>query len=162
VAEVRDVDVIKAQAQVDKAIAALKKAQEDLEQTSVKAPTDGQIIKINAYPGELINQDDGLVEFGQTDRMIVVAEVYESDINRVKTGQTVTITSETGAFTGKITGKVAQIGLKIGKQEVLDTDPAADVDSRVVEVKILLDKESSDRVSALTNSKVITKINLSY
>ena len=157
VGEVRQVDVIKAQAEVDKAIAALRQAEEDLELTTVKAPSDGQIIKINTYPGEVVNEE-GVVEFAQTDKMMVVAEVYESDIGKVKVGQTATIQSETGAFGGKITGKVSQVGLKIGKQDVLNTDPAADVDSRVVEVKINLDPEASDRVSHLTNSKAIVKI----
>ena len=157
IAEVRDVDVLKAQAEVDRAIAALKKAEEDLALTYVKAPTDGQIMTIHAYPGEIVG-DDGVVEFGQTNQMIVVAEVYESDINRVQIGQKATIISETNAFEGEITGTVSHIGLKIGKQDVLDTDPAADVDSRVVEVEIRLDSTSSDRVSALTNSKALVKI----
>ncbi len=158
VGEVRQVDVIKAQAGVDRAIASLRQAEEDLELTSVKAPMDGQIIKINAYPGEVVGED-GVVEFAQTEAMMVVAEVYESDIGRVNVGQTATIKSETGSFDGEITGKVSQIGLKIGKQDVLSTDPAADVDSRVVEVKIYLDAETSSRVSHLTNSKAIVKIN---
>ena len=157
IAEVREVDVLKAQAEVDRAIAALKKAEEDLALTYVKAPTDGQIMTIHAYPGEIVG-DDGVVEFGQTNQMIVVAEVYESDINRVKIGQKATVISETSAFEGEITGTVSHIGLKIGKQDVLDTDPAADVDSRVVEVEIRLDSTSSDRVSALTNSKALAKI----
>jgi HlyD family secretion protein len=159
VGEVRSVDVIKAQAEVDKAIASLRQAEEDLALTSVQAPSDGQIIKINAYPGEQVG-DDGIVEFAQTSEMMVVAEVYESDIGKVKVGQTADITSETGAFEEEIAGKVSQIGLKIGKQDVLDTDPAADVDSRVVEVKIYLDPETSSGVSHLTNSKAIVKINL--
>jgi len=157
VGEVREVDVIKAQAGVDLAIAALRQAKEDLELTNVKAPSDGQIVKINAYPGEIVG-DNGVVEFAQTDKMMVVAEVYESDIAKVKIGQTATIRSETGSFEGEITGKVSKIGLKIGKQDVFSTDPAADVDSRVVEVKIYLDPETSDRVSHLTNSKAIVKI----
>ena len=157
VGEVREVDVIKAQAGVDRAIAALRQAEEDFELTSLKAPSDGQIIKINAYPGEVVDED-GVVEFAQTSNMMVVAEVYESDIGKVKVGQTATIQSETGSFAGEITGKVHQVGLKIGKQDVLSTDPAADVDSRVVEVKINLDSETSDRVSHLTNSKAIVKI----
>jgi HlyD family secretion protein len=159
VGEVRDVDVIKAQAEVDKAIAALRQAEEDLELTKVKAPSDGQIIKINAYPGEEVG-DDGIVEFAQTSKMMIVAEVYESDIGKVKVGQTASITSETGAFAEELTGEVRQIGLKIGKQDVLSTDPAADVDSRVVEVEIHFDPETSIRVSHLTNSKAIVKINL--
>ncbi|NJK55605.1 MAG: HlyD family efflux transporter periplasmic adaptor subunit [Pleurocapsa sp. SU_5_0] len=159
VGEVREVDVIKAQAEVDKAIASLRQTEEDLELTNVKAPSDGQIIKINAYPGEQVG-DEGIVEFAQTSKMMVVAEVYESDIGQVKVGQVANIASETGAFEGEITGKVSQIGLKIGKQDVLSTDPAADVDSRVVEVKIYLDEETSSRIASLTNSKAIVKINL--
>lgn len=157
VGEVREVDIIKAQANVDRAIAALRQVEEDLELTNVKAPTDGQIIKINAYPGEVVGED-GLVEFAQTSKMMVVAEVYESDIGKVKIGQTATIKSETGAFEGEITGEVARVGLKIGKQDVLSTDPAADVDSRVVEVKIYLDPETSGQVAHLINSKTIIKI----
>jgi HlyD family secretion protein len=158
VGEVRSVDLIKAQAEVDQAIAALRQAEEDLELTKVKAPTAGQIIKINTYPGEVVDEE-GVVEFAQTSNMMVVAEVYESDIGKVRTGQTATITSETGAFEQEITGQVSQIGLKIGKQDVLSTDPAADVDSRVVEVEIHLDPETSDLVSHLTNSKTMVKIN---
>ncbi|MBE9166727.1 ABC exporter membrane fusion protein [Pleurocapsales cyanobacterium LEGE 06147] len=160
IAEVRDVDVQQAQAEVERATAALKQTEEDLKLTYVIAPTNGQVLKINAYPGELVGQDLGVVEFGQTEQMMVVAEVYESDIAKVRLGQQATITSETGAFEDKLAGTVSQIGLQIGKRDVLDTDPAADVDSRVVEVKIRLNKEDSDRVSGLTNSKVITKIHL--
>ena len=100
------------------------------------------------------------MEFAQTSKMMVVAEVYESDIGKVKLEQTATIRSETGAFTGEIAGIVSHIGLKIGKQDVLSTDPAADVDSRVVEVKIHLDPETSSKVAHLTNSKAIVKINI--
>ena len=159
IGEVRQVDVLKAQSEVDRAIAALRQAEEDLELTKVKAPTDGQIIKITTYPGEIVGED-GVVEFAQTSKMMAIAEVYESDIAKVKLGQTATIESETGAFAGQVTGKVSQIGLKIGKQDVLNTDPAADVDSRVVEVKIHFDPETSSRISHLTNSKAIVKINL--
>ena len=150
---------MKAQSEVERAIAALRQAEEDLELTKVKAPTDGQIIKITTYPGEIVG-DDGVVEFAQTSKMMVVAEVYESDIAQVKLGQTATIRSETGAFDREVTGQVSQIGLKIGKQDVLDNDPAADVDSRVVEVEIHFDPETSSYISHLTNSKAIVKINL--
>ena len=90
--------------------------------------------------------------------MMVVAEIYESDIGKVRLGQKAAITSEGGAFAGELKGTVSEIGLKIGKRDVLDTDPAADVDVRVVEVKIILDPESSRRVSGLTYAKVVVKI----
>jgi HlyD family secretion protein len=50
--------------------------------------------------------------------------------------------------------------MQIGKKDVLDTDPAADIDTRVVEVKIYLDEASSKKVADLTYSRVIAKINL--
>jgi HlyD family secretion protein len=42
---------------------------------------------------------------------------------------------------------------------VLNTDPAADIDARVVEVKISLSSQDSQRVSGLTNAKVMVEIN---
>jgi HlyD family secretion protein len=98
------------------------------------------------------------VELGQTEKMLVVAEVYESDIGKVRLGQRATVTSESQAFVGELSGKVSQVGLQIGKKDVLDTDPAADVDTRVIEVKILLDAEASRKVANLTYSKVLVKI----
>jgi len=44
--------------------------------------------------------------------------------------------------------------LEIGKKDVLGTDPVADVDSRVVEVKIRLDSTDSKLVAGLTNLAV--------
>lgn len=160
VSEVRPVDVQKAQAELDKSIAALNEAKENLENTYIRAPFKSQVLKINARQGEMVKQDEGVVELGQTDRMMVVAEVYESDISKVKLGQKAIVTSESGAFNGKLTGKISQIGMKIGKKDVLDTDPAADTDSRVVEVKILLSPEDSKVVAGLTYSKVIAKVML--
>ena len=90
--------------------------------------------------------------------MLAIAEVYESDISKVRLGQKASVTSENATFSGKLHGRVKQIGLQIGKKNVLESDPAADIDVRVVEVKILLDPESSKKVAGLTNAKVIVKI----
>ncbi|MBW4620039.1 MAG: HlyD family efflux transporter periplasmic adaptor subunit [Cyanosarcina radialis HA8281-LM2] len=151
-------EVSEASAKVQSAIASLKKAQANLnEQAYVRSPVNGQVLKIHAKSGENIGSD-GIVELGQTDRMMVTAEVYESDISKVKVGQKATIVSDSNAFEGEIQGTVSQVGLQIGKKDALSTDPAADVDARVVEVKIRLDPADSDRVAALTNSKVIVKI----
>ena len=87
-----------------------------------------------------------------------IAEVYETDISKIRLGQQATISS-TG-FIGKLSGTVAEIGLQIGKKDVLGNDPAADVDSRVVEVKIRLEPASSEKVKGLTNLQVNVVINL--
>ncbi len=158
IAEVRDVDVIEAQAQVEMAKAVLKQAKAGLKLSYVKAPFKSQILKIHTYPGESVSEDDGIVEIGKTDQMFAVAEVYESNISKVTLGQAAEISSENNGFEGKLTGIVSKIGNQIGKKDVLDTDPAADVDARVVEVEIKLDPQSSQRVSNLSNAKVFVEI----
>ena len=157
VSEVRNVDVRLAQTEVEQAIAALVQAQVELERAYVKSPIDGQVLKINTRSGEAISSD-GIVEIGRTDRMYVVAEIYETDIGQVRVGQRANITAD--AFEGELQGIVEQIGLQIGKKDILDTDPAADVDARVVEVKIRLDKADSEKVSGLTNLQVEVKITI--
>lgn len=156
--EVRGVDVNKAQAELERAIATLNQAETDLKLSYIKAPMDGQIIDIKAYPGENIDMATGIVELANTNQMTVVAEVYESDISKVKLGQQAIITSENGAFAGEIKGVVVDIGRRIGKKDVLDTDPAADVDARVVEVKIDVRPEDRDKIASLIYSKVLARI----
>jgi HlyD family secretion protein len=151
VAEVRPVDVAVAQAEVNEAQAAVREAKANLDLAYVRSPQAGQILKIHTRAGEMIGQK-GIVELGQTEQMYAVAEVYETDISRVRTGQPATITSR--GLTGELTGTVAEIGLQIGKKDVLGTDPAADADARVVEVKIRLDAASSEQVRGLTNLQV--------
>ena len=156
--EVRPLDIRQAETKLNRAIAQLQQAKQDLALTCVKAPIDSKVLSINAYPGEMVNPEEGVVELGQINRMVVIAEVYESDIEQVEVGQQTTITSEGGAFSGKLQGRVTYIRPQIRKKDIFDTDPAADVDSRVVEVKIRLNSASSKRVARLTNSKVVVAI----
>jgi HlyD family secretion protein len=124
-----------------------------LELTRIRAPIKGQILEIHAREGERVGSD-GVLEMGDTEKMFAVAEVYETDIATVKEGQRATIRS--AALASPISGVVEKIGLKIGRMDVLDTDPIAKADSRVVEVRIALD--SSEVVSRLTNLQVEIEI----
>jgi HlyD family secretion protein len=155
IAEVRTVDINAAKAEVASAIATVQQAQADLDLATIKAPTTGRIIKIHTWAGEVVGED-GIVEMGQTDRMYAIAEVYESDLKHVKLGQPATVTSS--AFDGKATGTVSEIGLQVYKKNVLDTDPTAAADARVVEVKVRLDPTSSQKVAGLTNLEVTVSI----
>jgi len=157
IAEVRPTDVQAAQAEVDKAVASLGQAKADLELSYVRSPRDGRILKIHVRPGEVVsNQGEGILKLGQTDQMYAVAEVYETDISKVRLGQRAIVTSD--AFPAKLQGTVDQIGWEVGKKDVLSTDPAAATDVRVVEVKIGLDSASSQRVAGLTNLQVTVEI----
>jgi HlyD family secretion protein len=53
-----------------------------------------------------------------------------------------------------------EVGLEINKQDVLNTDPAAKFDARVVEVKVLLDEPSSRRVADLTNLSIQVSVDV--
>lgn len=150
-AEVRPEDVQIAEAELNSALAAVKQAEADLEQTYVRSPMTAQVIKIHARPGEVIGAD-GIAEIGQTDQMKVVAQVYETDIGRVQIGQKATATGT--AFSGELTGRVSQIGLQVSRQDVFENNPLADTDNRVIEVKIDLDPESSRKVNGFSNLQV--------
>lgn len=155
IAEVRPVDVDAVRAELNSTVAAVKHAQAELDLAYVRSPRDGQIIRINTWSGEIIGEE-GIVSLGQTEQMYVVAEIYESNISQVRLGQSATVTGS--AFVGELRGTVEQIGLDIRKRDVLDTDPTADIDARVVEVKIRLEPPSSQKVAGLINLEVTVKI----
>ena len=146
-----------AQIQIDTARSNLRLAQAKLDRTIIRAPEAGQVLKILKKQGEALEPStggssggQGIVELGNTTQMYVVAEVYETDVSRAKVGQPAVITSS--AFPGEIAGIVERVGLKIGKNDVTNTDPAANTDTRVVEVKIRL--LNSRPVANLTNLQV--------
>lgn len=142
-----------AQMDLDIALADLAAAKASLELAVVRSPLRAQVLEIHAYPGERVGPE-GIMELRRTDRMYAVAEVYETDITGVKVGQLATI--QTPAMDTELTGKVERISLKVGRLDVIGTDPIAKTDARVVEVFILLD--DSETVSRFTNMQVRVEI----
>ena len=138
-----------AQLKVDVAKAEVAAAQSALELDTVRAPVAGQVIAIHARRGERVGPD-GIAELAETGQMFGMAEVYETDIGHVKPGQKATLRSP--ALGEPLTGVVDRVGQKIGKLDLLDTDPVARTDARVVEVRIKLD--DSKRAAALSNLQV--------
>lgn len=155
-AEVRPVDVRVAESELKNAQAAVKKSQADLNLAYVRSPKNGQVLKIHTWAGEVIS-NDGIVELGQTEQMYAIAEVYETDITKVSLGQQATVTS--GGLIEELKGNVDEVGLKVGVLNALGTDPVADADTRVVEVKIRLSPQDSRKVANLTNLEVNVMIN---
>jgi HlyD family secretion protein len=142
-----------AQMDLDIALADLAAAKAKLELAVVRAPLRAQVLEIHAYPGERVGPE-GIMELGRTDKMYAVAEVYETDITAVKVGQSAKI--RLSAMDRELTGKVERISLKVGRLDVVGTDPIAKTDARVVEVFILLD--DSEAVSRFTNMQVKVEI----
>jgi HlyD family secretion protein len=159
--EIRPVDVRVTEIEVEKAIIAVDKIKADLEDTKVKVPISGQILRINTRVGEQVNTEQGIVELGRTDQMYAIAEVYETDIGKVSIGQPATVSSEYGGFTGKLKGTVEHLGLQVGEKQLVESaeDPTQDENSRIVEVKVRINPEDSKKVAGLTNMKVRVEIN---
>jgi HlyD family secretion protein len=147
--EVRPIDVEVAETEVRVAVADALRAKAEFNQSIIRSPIEGRIIRINARPGEEVGPR-GIMEVGKTDRMYVVAEVAEVDITRLQSRSHATISGD--GLPRSITGVVEQIGWKVAKNDILNADPAAFSDARVVEVKIRL--EDSKSVERLIHGRV--------
>lgn len=158
IAEVRSVDVEAAQAEVNRAKAAVKRAEANLRLAFVRAPEEGQVLKINTRPGEVVSTSDGIAEIGQTSQMYAVAEVYQSDINKVRLGQRVRLQSE--SLGDQLVGTVDRLGMQVQRQNVINSDPTSNIDSRVVEVHVRLDEPSSQNAARFSNLQVRAVIEL--
>ncbi|WP_017652345.1 ABC exporter membrane fusion protein [Fortiea contorta] len=156
--EVRPVDVELAQTEVRSATTAVKQAKADQDLTYLRAPISGTILKIHAKTGEIISTS-GFAEIGKTSQMYVVAEVYQTDIQKVQIGQKATITST--AFPGELKGYVREVGWQVDKQSIFSLNPSSDTDRKIVQVKIFIDNpEDSKRVSRLSNLQVDVAIHI--
>jgi HlyD family secretion protein len=138
---------------VQVAAADLQGARAELARAHVYSPIAGRVLAVHAREGERVGPD-GIVALGRTDEMYAVAEVYESDIGRVKLGQRAIVTSP--ALAEPLTGRVDWIKLQVGKLDTLGTDPAARKDARVVEVEVQLD--DGEKAAGLTNLQVEVEI----
>jgi len=129
--------------------AKLRRREAEYQRKLIYSPLDAMVLQINSYAGEFVSSN-GVLELAAVERMYAVAEVYETDITRVKVGQKATINSD--AFATELLGEVTYIHRKVQKHDAIGTDPAARKDARIVEVDILL--EQPETVRYLTNLQV--------
>lgn len=123
----------------------------------MRSPQDGQVFEIHTRPGEQVS-NDGIVNIGQTSQMHVIAEVYESDISKVHPGQKVRVVND--FLPSELQGTVDRVGLQVRRQNVINTEPSSNIDSRVIEVHVRLDDASSLKAAKLTNMQVKVVIQL--
>jgi HlyD family secretion protein len=151
--EVPESDVRVAEAQVQAAIADEQRAGRDYELSAVYSPVAGQVLKIRAYPGEQAGAD-GILDMRRTGPMYVVAEVYETDIGRVRPGQHATISGD--LLSAPLSGTVERIGTNVKAASVVAGDTASFSDARIVEARIRLDQ--GEAVAGLVGGKVTVVI----
>lgn len=147
----RPEDIALAEARLAAAEAALAKARADAELARVRAPIAGTILRIMARPGDQVGPE-GLLEIADLSRMDVVADVYETDLPRLRLGAPaeVLVPGESRRFAAT----VREIGWTVRRQTQATTDPVAAVDSRTVEVRLALDEAGSEALRRRSNMQV--------
>lgn len=147
--EVRQVDVELAEARIAAARAAVLRMRTELELSLVRAPIDGTILEIRTYPGEVVEKEP-IVQIGDLEKLRIEAEVYVSDIARVKTGANAIISGQ--GFAGEIPGTVVEVGLQVDQSALFNPDPATFSDKRVV--KAWIKPEDAKNLAGLVNHQV--------
>lgn len=148
-AEVRPTDVAAARADVRAAQAEVARARTLAGRAEVRAPQDGVVLKILTREGERVSSG-GLAQIGRTQTMVAVAEVYDTQVGRVRSGQAVRLTGR--SLDGvELHGTVSEIGKVVQKQSTFANEPGENFDRRVVEVRVRLDAASSEKVRGLSN-----------
>ena len=119
-------DVIAAQAKVDA-------AQATVNQLSIIAPFDGEVLSVDSHVGDMVSTGDLSVNIADMDHLYVETQVDESDVANVKVGQQAEVTLDAVSdvvLTGLVVA-VNPVGEVVGglvKYTVrIDLDPVKDV-----------------------------------
>jgi HlyD family secretion protein len=136
----------------------LRIAERRLESTQVKAPVAGRVLKVIGHEGDATGTQP-ILQLADTSAMVVIAEVYETDIQQLDEWLTdspgvVTITSR--ALGKSLTGDVQryQIANLIAKNQLFSLNPREDIDRRVVEVRVDIRPDSVERASRYVGLEV--------
>jgi HlyD family secretion protein len=139
-------------AELEQKRASLAQGRSELAKATIRAPFAGTVFKINSYPGDKVG-DDGILEMGDSSRMGVIAEVYQSDRAGISLGQRAMISAD--GFPGKqMEGKVVEIARQVSRQSVFSGEAGENLDRRVIEVKIGLGPEAVAVASAINYLQV--------
>ncbi len=149
------VDVMVAARNLEVARADTVKAQADLEKAYIRAPMEGTVLTIQSHAGEK-PASKGIMTFGNLAVMNAAIEIYQTYIHEIKIGQNVEIKAD--SLPRPLKGKIVHIGLEIGKQVLVDPNPAANTDARVLKVRARLDPASSQIAGHFTYLQVIATI----
>lgn len=147
----RPEDVALAEARLSSAEAQLARARSEAALSRVAAPIAGTILKVYTRAGDQIGTD-GLLDMADLDTMDVVADVYETDLPRLRLGAPaeVVVPGEPRRYAAT----VREIGWLIRRTTQAGTDPIAAVDARTVEVRLRLSEEGREALLRRTNMQV--------
>ena len=105
----------------------------------MRAPIAGEVLQVKYRAGEYYQPGaDPLVVLGDTRALRVRMDVDERDVARVAVGDVATL--RVSAMPRKdFTGKVVELGRRMGRKNVRTDDPAERNDTKILEVVIAVD-----------------------
>jgi HlyD family secretion protein len=148
-----DANVMVAQARAASAQASAAAAAAQVAMGEIHAPYAGRVLGIHARTGETVGPA-GVFDFGDTRDMFVDVEIGYDDVTAVHIGQKAVISSD--ALADNYTGQVVNIFPMVGNDQLQNIDPTIFSDSRVVMVKVHLDKPEA--FANLVNGQVTVRM----
>jgi HlyD family secretion protein len=112
------------------------------------APASGTIVKITGRPGDPTAPQQSVLDLADTATMQVVAEVYETDVAKLRKWGKAKARIVSRALPNDLSGEVTAIGTVVARNAVFDVDPTADTDRRVFEVTVNVTKPADATLAA--------------
>jgi RND family efflux transporter MFP subunit len=141
-------DVAAARAELDLARAQLAQAQDNYDNTFVHSPVAGVVVKRYMNPGESISYESlyqPIVSVSDTTRLMVRAEIDETDAGKIQLGQSATLRCD--AFRGQtFYGHVVRISGGLGPKKIQTDNPTEKIDMDVLESFVEVDPGTPLRV----------------
>lgn len=133
-------DVAAGRAKVAAALARRDQARAALERLTVRAPIAGEILALKYRAGEYVlpGSGDALVVLGDTTKLRARLDIDEREIARVRVGQAGYVTA-LGFGGRRFSGKVTEVGRRMGRKNVRTDDPAERIDTKILEVVLELE-----------------------
>lgn len=152
-----------AAANIERAKAALEAAKLNLQYTVVTAATNGQVSTVDLQPGQLIQHGQSLFYIINSDEVWVVANFKETQLNKMKLGQTVEIKAD--AFPNeKFEGTITSFSPATGSRfSLLPPDNATGNFVKTVQrlpVKISLSKNNVEEKIKLLRSGMNVEVDV--
>ena len=130
-------------------------AKNQYDNSKIVAPADGEVIRIHLREGDTV-ANFPLLEIADLSSLIVEAEVYFANLNEVRTGQSVRISSP--ALTSEMTGRVISKTNYIGAGILQSPNPLAMADQETAKVKIQIDPSFNEIARSFLNLQVSVEI----
>jgi HlyD family secretion protein len=133
----RTIDLRSLKEQAEQGEASLARARDDLSKTTIRAPMDGTVTKLNAEKGEITltgtmnNPGTVIMIVSDMGEILATVDVDETRVTQVKLGQTARVVVDAVGETKPYTGKVVEIAGSAVQRTGQQT--------QVFEVKIALD-----------------------